>query len=165
MKELIKASDLADLAAAAKVPLPAEVVAEEDKFIVRVMIRNKLHTVAAISTGKTLHERKFASLNSAGSFLMKSNIQNYQVNTARYKAGSTLTRAPSSQARMRKIHQIAAEHNDWLRKEVEASRADARPTVSNDAANKRFAENLHRLRSKETASAAKVSTRKKSVAA
>lgn len=145
MNELITSNDLAELAAVAKAPPQTKIVAEADKFLVRVTIKNQVHTLGAIVKGKTLHERKFPTLGAASSFLMKSNILQFQVDAGRYTKPTTITRSSANQVRMREVHQIA-KHTQWLRKEVEASRADPRPSISNEAAEQLFDANLARLR-------------------
>jgi hypothetical protein len=165
MTELITSSELAELAASAKVTVPTQIVAEQDKFIVRVTIKNKVRTVAAIVKGNTLHERKFPSIGAVGTFLMKSNIRHYQVDTDRYTPPSENTRGLVNQARMRALHKLAAEHTNWLRKEVEASRADPSPLISSADAAAMFDANIERLRTLSQAQQKTVAGRKKTAKA
>lgn len=164
MTELITSSDLADFAAVAKTPLPTEIIAEQDKFLVRVTIKNQVRTLAAIVKGKTIRERKFPTLGAASSFLMNSNILKFEVNAADYTKPTAATRAPANQARMREMHKIA-KHTEWLRGEIEASRADPRPSVSNEEANRILDAHVEQMRILHTSDPKSVARNKKVAAA
>lgn len=150
MSEFITSHDLAELAASAKFPLPTQIVADHDKFIVKVTIEERTRVVAAIEKGSRMHERKFPTLGAVGAFLLKSNIRQYQVDMGHYTPPVGETRAPRNQARMRDIHKLA-QHTAWLRKEVEESRAS--PLVSNEDAIAMFDANIARARAQKAVKA------------
>lgn len=145
MSDLITSNELADLAAVRRVPLPTQIVANNNKFIVRVTVNKQVRTVGAIQKGNIINERKFVSLSAVGTFLHRANIHSYQVNMTEYQPTTRKTRIVSNQKRMQEVHKLA-KHTAWLRKEVEASRADPRPGVSHEEAGKIFDAHLQSLR-------------------
>lgn len=167
MSELITPTSLKDLVHANAIR-QATVVAENHTFKLVVKYGMTERTVSVRSRDGKINERVFSSLDSVARFIKeKIHLATYEVNAANYQPvteGKTGKR-PDSSKFLKEAHAARA-HNEWLRTELEASRADPRPAISNDEAKRQSAANLERLRLKEAAPAPrKTAARKKTVAA
>jgi hypothetical protein len=162
MTELVTSKDLLDFVALAKATPETEIVAREDKFVARVKINGAFRAVAAIVKGKTLREREFPTINAASAFLIKANIRQFKID-ARGAKPAIDARAPANRDRMRELHRDA-KYLEWLRKEIQTSRADPRPSIPHEAAQAMFDAHLDRLRAiheaKPTQAVARLEARK-----
>lgn len=164
MSELITSKLLKELVGANMVRTAA-VVGEQGGFSIIIKYGMMERFVAARSNTNTVSKRTFPSLDSANNFLRNTvHIVDYTVNNANFDPTPIKPLSVKTQARMKIVHQIA-KHTEWLDKEIDASLADPRPTVSNTDAKKRLAANLERLRLEDQPAPRKATTRKKAVAA
>lgn len=156
MSDLITSTALKELVAANMVR-SAFVIGEPGGFSVMIKYGMTERVIGARSKTNTVHKRTFPSLDSVDNFLRKTvHIVDYSVNSANFEAPTLKPKSLKVQARMKLVHQTAA-HTDWLRKEVEASRADTRPVVSNEDARKFLDANLAKLSIESKAPARKKS--------
>ena len=164
MSELITSNVLKELVNANMVRTAA-VIGEPGGFSIVIKYGMTERFLAARSSTNTVKKRTFPSLDSANNFLRNTvHIVDYTVNNANFDPVRVKPVSVKTQARMKQVHETA-KHTQWLRKEVEASRADPRPAISHAEAQQQSAANLERLRLEAEAAPRKSATRKKAVSA
>ena len=164
MSDLITSKVLKELVGASMVRTAA-VVGEQGGFSIVIKYGMTERFVAARSRTNAISKRTFPSLDSVNNFLRNTvHIVDYTVHNANFDPVTVKPVSVSRQNRMKTIHEVA-KHAALLDAEIDASRADTRPTVSNEDATRRFTAHLQRLRAEAQPAPRKTTARKKSVAA
>lgn len=109
----------------------------EGKWAVMIQVGNRESVLVA---QRSRQVREFARIETAATALRELGIVRFEVDGTEYRQTDTASasrRATAARQKMREVHARAA-HDQWVRERVEASLADARPSLSNEEATARF---------------------------